>query len=97
MPFNTLKVSTYTRTLTGSAIPLSSTSLPVFKAILSVPTGNAGASITVGGLSTNLPIIYAKGASYVLDFMGCEGMRIDLSQLYVNGTNNDVVHVTYWQ
>lgn len=97
MVYNTLTLEQATRAMTGSAIRLTAASTPVFKVVISVPAANSGATVTVGGTSALLPIIYTKGASYTLDFSyGREGMRADLTDIWISGSNNDLVYLTYW-
>lgn len=96
MSYPKVNVSQYTRTVTGTAIRLAANANTyAAKVLLSVPSGNTSA-ITLGGASGTLPVSYAKGAMYELDFTSMAPARIDLYDLYVNGTNNDVVHVTYF-
>lgn len=82
-------------TCSGAAKQITTTSHTwARKVLLYVPNANTGASVSVGNSSTQLQV-YAKNATYEWDFSGEHG-AIDLSTVYINGTNNDHVYVTYF-
>lgn len=92
---NEFSIGQYTRTMTGSAIVLSSTTRYAYKAFISVPSTNT-AGVTIGGDATTQGIAVAKGSTYEFEPSHADSMRVDLNKLYINGTNNDVVHVLYF-
>lgn len=91
---NVVKVDQFTRTMTGAAIPLSASSLPVCKATIFNRAGNA--AVTFGHASSPLPISIAAGATYIIDVSAFNGMRVDLAHFYVNGTNTQVIDILYF-
>jgi len=91
---NVVKVDQFTRTMTGAAIPLSASSLPVCKATIFNRAGNA--NVTIGHNSTTQPIAIAASGTYIIDISSFNGMRVDLSQIYINGTSTQIVDILYF-
>jgi hypothetical protein len=91
---NSVTLGQFTRVMTGSTIALASTSLLVAKAIIRNRTGNA--AVTIGFVSTPLPISIAASAEYVLDISAFEGQRFDLSLVFVSGTDTQSIEVLYF-